>query len=197
MRSTSAPGRARSRSRWRRSSPTCWRSTASPELLEEGRRRGGAFPNVTFVEGDATEPRRPPRHVRPRRLLARAPSRAPPRDGGRLARPRDPVRRARARDRPDRARRSAGRGRARPLRACPRPRAPAAAARHRPARAARGERARRRQRRSSPRRSGTSTGTSTSPTARAKRADARRQLAPPSPTAIVGWYLAVKPLPAA
>jgi SAM-dependent methyltransferase len=26
----------------------------SPELLEEGRRRGGAFPNVTFVEGDAT-----------------------------------------------------------------------------------------------------------------------------------------------
>ena len=26
----------------------------SPELLEEGRRRGSAFPNVTFVEGDAT-----------------------------------------------------------------------------------------------------------------------------------------------
>ncbi len=25
-----------------------------PELLEEGRRRAGAFPNVTFVEGDAT-----------------------------------------------------------------------------------------------------------------------------------------------
>ena len=27
----------------------------SPALLEEGRRRGGAFPNVTFVEGDATQ----------------------------------------------------------------------------------------------------------------------------------------------
>jgi SAM-dependent methyltransferase len=27
----------------------------SPELLEEGRRRGAAFPNVNFVEGDATD----------------------------------------------------------------------------------------------------------------------------------------------
>jgi SAM-dependent methyltransferase len=27
----------------------------SPELLEEGRRRGAAFPTVTFVEGDATK----------------------------------------------------------------------------------------------------------------------------------------------
>ena len=27
----------------------------SPELLEEGRRRGDAFPTVTFVEGDATD----------------------------------------------------------------------------------------------------------------------------------------------
>jgi SAM-dependent methyltransferase len=27
---------------------------SSPELLEEARRRAGAFPNVTFVEGDAT-----------------------------------------------------------------------------------------------------------------------------------------------
>ena len=53
MHSTSARAPAPSPSRSRRTSPTCVAVDSSPELLDEGRRRGGEFPNVTFVEGDA------------------------------------------------------------------------------------------------------------------------------------------------
>ena len=54
-RSTPAAAPARSPSRWRRMCARSSRVDLVPELLEQGRKRGEQFPNVTFVEGDATD----------------------------------------------------------------------------------------------------------------------------------------------
>ena len=166
----------------------------SPALLEEGRRRGSAFPNVTFVEGDATQLdvrrgtfdlggcSRVLHHVpRPEMIVA-------------VARSSDPVRRAGGRDRPDRPGRSAGRRRARPLRARAQPGAPAASPRHdvRALLEANGLVVVRTRSTEEQRDLAWYLDLADCEGEERERA---AELAPPSPTANVGWYLAFKPQP--